>query len=378
MLNKDKEVLNQILESYGKDAVLNALNESEDRQGVIDSEFHVTFSVDCTSSLDLDSLEIELNSQVGSLPFMIDDQYGLDNVLVTIGFNDKREAAEINSFVCNLLFDGNVEEYEREAELLFLGNPEQLGLNIQSNLNEGVFNSYKDMDKDRIKNAAKIESNLAAMKKLATQIEESAKEKVKKYYYEASSREAEFVPWEAMRSEDRSHISSNGSPESRGYQSVEVYPRPDLNSAAVTVVISPTYVYSSSNHYYIFNNGLFDFMDDIEKQLSDEFEIEIIIKFKFFYGGKMRVMLEDGTTIHLARNVSIKKFVRFLNKFLDINSKKKKTTSMNMPCIIIDKNIISTPSSMPEVSWAKNFKIVANDAQIMPGYSAYNILTSLD
>ena len=377
MLNKDKEVLNQILESYGKDAVLNALNESEDRQGVIDSEFHVTFSVDCTSSLDLDSLEIELNSQVENLPFMIDDQYGLDNVLVTIGFNDKREAAEINSFVCNLLFDGNVEEYEREAELLFLGNPEQLGLNIQSNLNEGVFNSYKDMDKDRIKNAAKIESNLAAMKKLSAQIEESAKEKVKKYYYNSSSLEPEFVPWEAMRSEDRSHI-SNASPESLGYQSVAAYPRPDLNSAAVTVVISPTQAYSTSNNYYIFNNGLFDFIDDIEKQLSAEFEMEIIIKFKFFYGKKMREMLEDTSTIHLARNVSVKKFVKFLNKFLDINKKRKIPTSMSIPCIIIDKNIIDTPSSKPEAPWAKNFKLVGNDAQIFAGYGAYNILTSLD
>jgi len=377
MLNKDKEALNKILESYGKDAVLNALNESEDRQGVIDSEFHVTFSVDCTSSLDLDSLEIELNSQVDNLPFMIDDSYGLDNVLVTIGFNDEREAAEINSFVCNLLFDGNDEEYEREAELLFLGNPEQLGLNIQPNLNEGVFNSYKDMDKDRIKNAAKIESNIAVMKKLAAQIEKSAKEKVKKYYYNASSLEAEFVPWEAMSSEDRSHISSN-SPESLGYQSITAYPRPDLNSAAVTVVISPTHAYVSSNNYYIFNNGLFDFMDDIEKQLSAEFEMEVIIKFKFFYGRKMREMLEDNSTIHLEKNVSVKKFVRFLNKFLDINKKRKARTSANMPCIIIDKNIINTPSSMPEVSWAKNFKIIANDAQIMAGYSAYNILTSLD
>lgn len=377
MLNKDKEALNKILESYGKDAVLNALNESEDRQGVIDSEFHVTFSVDCTSSLDLDSLEIELNSQVDNLPFMIDDSYGLDNVLVTIGFNDEREAAEINSFVCNLLFDGNDEEYEREAELLFLGNPEQLGLNIQPNLNEGVFNSYKDMDKDRIKNAAKIESNIAVMKKLAAQIEKSAKEKVKKYYYNASSLEAEFVPWEAMSSEDRSHISSN-SPESLGYQSITAYPRLDLNSAAVTVVISPTHAYVSSNNYYIFNNGLFDFMDDIEKQLSAEFEMEVIIKFKFFYGRKMREMLEDNSTIHLEKNVSVKKFVRFLNKFLDINKKRKARTSANMPCIIIDKNIINTPSSMPEVSWAKNFKIIANDAQIMAGYSAYNILTSLD
>ena len=51
---------------------------------------------------------------------------------------------------------------------------------------------------------------------------------------------------------------------------------------------------------------------------------------------------------------------------------------MSIPCIIIDKNIIDTPSSKPEVPWAKNFKLVGNDAQIFAGYGAYNILTSLD
>lgn len=135
MLDRDKETLKHLINSNGKEAILDKLNESEDTQGVIDSEFHVTFSVDCTNNdIDIEGLHIELNSNVGDLPFMIDTRYGEDNVLVTIGFNDDREAAEINEFVCNLMFRGSIEDYIREAEMFYLGNVEALGLPISNTI----------------------------------------------------------------------------------------------------------------------------------------------------------------------------------------------------------------------------------------------------
>ncbi len=135
MLDRDKETLKHLISNNGKEAILDKLNESEDTQGVIDSEFHVTFSVDCTNGdIDIEGLHIELNSNVGDLPFMIDTRYGEDNVLVTIGFNDDREAAEINEFVCNLMFRGSIEDYIREAEMFYLGNVEALGLPISNTI----------------------------------------------------------------------------------------------------------------------------------------------------------------------------------------------------------------------------------------------------
>lgn len=133
MLERDKQLLRYLIDNNGKDNILKSLNESEDQEGVLDSEYHVSFNVDCTKDdIDIDALQIEINSSIGDLPFIIDDRNGLDNVIVTIGFNDSREAAEINDFVCNLMFRGSLEDYINNAEMFYLGNVEALGLPLSN------------------------------------------------------------------------------------------------------------------------------------------------------------------------------------------------------------------------------------------------------
>lgn len=131
MLEKDKQLLEQLVNSNGKDAILDALNKNENQQETLDTEYQVSFNIDCINrNIDIEDLQIEINSSIGDLPFIIDDSFGLDKVNVIIGFNDSREAAEINDFVCNLMFRGSVDDYIREAELFYSGNIEALGLPI--------------------------------------------------------------------------------------------------------------------------------------------------------------------------------------------------------------------------------------------------------
>ena len=396
MLERDKQLLKLLIESNGKDAILTSINESEDQQGVIDSEYHVTFAVDCTDGkIDMEGLQIEVNSNVGELPFMIDDRYGLDKVLVTIGFNDEREAAEINEFVCNLMFGGSVEDYMREAELFYLGNVEALGVPISpdpESINESAFDSYKNKrsEEDKRNDLNKSTNKI---------IDENLKTEITKYITDRFTNDG---PDLINKIESNMHDNGDSgeqnyiipyimtdkffpsynykSPAVIGKTPIEVFPRVSSSECVVVIYFSGTGRMDHNIMYcHYFNDAIFDYIDKLEQDLSTEFEMNIIIKLRLFSShiGKELRMLDKKSTTYLHKRVTVSKFIDFLNRFLVINVSGIRDGSFNAPVIYIDDSVFHGRSVDTEYPWSKSFLLNAHDISCKNPKTSFAILQTL-
>lgn len=344
------------------------------------TNFHVSFNVNCEElGLDIDDLLLELNSQIGELQFAVEEKDGLRDVLICIGFNDRREAAEINSFVCDLLYNGDIEAYTGDVDELYFGNVEALGVTVPRKLDEAAFGSYKDAKKlsqeERINNVKNVTADIAGKgtaevmeKFIIDKLHNDGKLLRKKLMYPDC-----VLPYEMYA--EWLHYGMDKYKSTK--KPVEVkYFKGMFRVLIFIATLEPTYFPLITIKFK--SNNLFDYIDELEKSINEEFQTNIRVELRYFAGEKEDTMLRDGMTIKLSKSVNVDKFIKFMNRFMLINNGVYNKDDLHPATIQIDAEVFQNgPEPPKECEWATAFNLVAKDIQCSKGRNAFNILSNI-